>query len=339
MSVSAFTRVCELGTLPKLVAEAAGPKAVEQLFNEQEVPVALLETPGAPLLYRDCLGLYRKAADITTDRSLGLRVGTDVSVRNLGLFGQYVAAAPSLGRALVRCKDTIGFHTNRSSVDVEHHGNNIKLVYRCSEQGKVGWDQYADVMVCVMVDIVRCYLGPVWVPKWIEVGHCSNARRRDVEDHFGVPVLISRHAAAIVFGRALVGVVQSDRPASRSLVTRADVERYGQSLPKDVVGATVEIVRQRLLRGRTDLEGAADKLGLAPRTFQRRLSEEGASYKCILSVCRRKRAANMLARDEFSVADIADLLGYASQSHFSRAFKQWMGVAPGVFRSSVHYNA
>ena len=57
-----------------MVAESAGPGAVGQIFQEQEVPVSILDRPDAPLLYRDFLGLYRRAADATGQPGIGLQV-------------------------------------------------------------------------------------------------------------------------------------------------------------------------------------------------------------------------------------------------------------------------
>ena len=336
MSVKAYTRVCDLGSLPTLVAESAGPGAVRQIFQEQEVPVSILDRADAPLLSGDCLGLYRRAADTTGQPDIGLQVGAQLGISDLGLFGRYVSEAPTLGNALVRSKDTIRFHETCSDVRFEYTGKDIRFIYQCCGQSNVGWRQRGDVVVCVLIDIVRCYLGPEWVPNHIEVSHRSGARGRELEDHFGVPVLSDRTAVAIVFNKGLLGAAQIQRTALPVAVTRADVVRQGATLPPNFVGMAAHIVHQRLLMGRTDLEGAAAKLGIGTRTFQRRLNGDGLSYNRLLSKCLKTRAADLLAENELSVADIADVLGYSSQTHFTRAFKRWAGVSPGKFRASAH---
>jgi len=339
MSVKAYTRVCDLGSLPRLVAEGAGPGAVQQIFQEQEVPVSILDRPDTPLLYRDCLGLYRRAADVTGRPGIGLQVGAQLGIRDLGLFGRYVSEAPTLGHALVRSKDTVRYHETCSDVCFEYLGRDIRFIYHCCGQSNIGWRQHGDVIVCVLIDIVRCYLGPEWVPNYIEVCHRSAARCRALEDHFGVPVVSDRTAVAIVFNKGLLGAAQIRGIALPGTVTRADVVRQGATLPPNFVGMAAHVVHQRLLMGRTDLEGAAAKLGIGTRTFQRRLNGDGLSYNRLLSKCLKARAADLLAENELSVADIADALGYSSQTHFTRAFKRWAGVSPGKFRASVQATA
>ncbi|MGS5404551.1 helix-turn-helix domain-containing protein [Acinetobacter junii] len=40
----------------------------------------------------------------------------------------------------------------------------------------------------------------------------------------------------------------------------------------------------------------------------------------------------MLIKNELSIQEISESLGYADVSHFSRAFKNWTGVTPKAFR-------
>jgi AraC-like DNA-binding protein len=46
-------------------------------------------------------------------------------------------------------------------------------------------------------------------------------------------------------------------------------------------------------------------------------------------------AAAWLRNEHMTVAQVATLLGYESDASFSRAFKRFIGVAPGAFRPRV----
>jgi AraC family transcriptional regulator len=50
---------------------------------------------------------------------------------------------------------------------------------------------------------------------------------------------------------------------------------------------------------------------------------------------RLARATQMLFDRELSLADIAGATGFFDQSHFTRVFKSYYGVTPGVFRKSL----
>ncbi len=335
MSVQAFTRVCDLSILPELVAKTAGPMELHRIFQDQGVALELLNHPQEPLLQRDCLRLYQRAADVTGTRAFGLRIGAGGSIRKLGVQWEYATSAPSLKHALSRCVETIRLHQNFSHIDVTHEGSNVRFAYHCGDRRRIGWRQYADMIVCLMVDFVRCYAGDKWLPVRIEVNYRRDARGHDLEDHFDVPVLFDQPAIAIVFSKDVLYADPTQQIAATGVVTRSDLVIRHNALPADFAGVCLAIVRQRLMCGQTDMRGTAEKLGLGERTFQRRLRQTGQSYSRLLASCQKERAIHLLGDDKISLIELAIDLGYASQPQFSRAFKQWMGVSPGTYRQSI----
>jgi AraC family transcriptional regulator len=47
---------------------------------------------------------------------------------------------------------------------------------------------------------------------------------------------------------------------------------------------------------------------------------------------RIERATELLARPDHSLLDVAQLTGFQTQQHFSRVFRQRIGISPGAFR-------
>jgi AraC-like DNA-binding protein len=92
-----------------------------------------------------------------------------------------------------------------------------------------------------------------------------------------------------------------------------------------------EIVR-RLHRGEPRREEVAASLALADRTLQRRLAAENTSFQHLLDDARRELARKYLADARYSVAEIADLLGFGDTSNFFRASRRWFGLPPGQYR-------
>lgn len=80
------------------------------------------------------------------------------------------------------------------------------------------------------------------------------------------------------------------------------------------------------------LEEVADALHLTPQTLRRRLKDEGASFQEIKDNLRRDLAIHYLNTSEFSVQEIAVMLGFAETSNFHRAFKKWTGSTPRKYR-------
>ena len=80
------------------------------------------------------------------------------------------------------------------------------------------------------------------------------------------------------------------------------------------------------------LEELAERLHMSPYTLNRKLKREGVSYQQIKDRYRRDLAINMLTNQRVSIASIAAQVGFSEAGAFSRAFKNWTGVSPLVYR-------
>jgi AraC-like DNA-binding protein len=94
------------------------------------------------------------------------------------------------------------------------------------------------------------------------------------------------------------------------------------------------LLRERLDEGAT-AETLAERLHLSPRTLHRQLDEEGASLQQLKDEARRERAIELLHRTNRTVKHIALAVGFRNEKSFARAFRQWTGESPSVFRDNV----
>lgn len=76
----------------------------------------------------------------------------------------------------------------------------------------------------------------------------------------------------------------------------------------------------------------AESLHISERTLRRKLTAEGTSFQEVFNDVRYRMAREYLEATQLSVADIADLLGFADPSNFRRAFIQWSNQSPAHYR-------
>lgn len=81
-----------------------------------------------------------------------------------------------------------------------------------------------------------------------------------------------------------------------------------------------------------NMEQIARHLQMTTRTLRRKLSEEGTSFQLLKDEIRRDAAIHYLSQPTMGIATIAELLGFSEPAAFARAFKQWTGVSPSVYR-------
>ena len=98
-----------------------------------------------------------------------------------------------------------------------------------------------------------------------------------------------------------------------------------------VHGALLEL----LPSGHPTMDGVARALAVSTRTLQRRLREEGTSYRAVLGQTRESLARHYLTSSALSTAEISFLLGYEEPNSFYRAFRGWTGETPDAVRSAT----
>jgi AraC-like DNA-binding protein len=112
---------------------------------------------------------------------------------------------------------------------------------------------------------------------------------------------------------------------------RALEERSAQSS----ISEQVKWILKRLLAGsRPEVSTVARELGLSDRTLQRRIVDDGSSFRELLLEARMELAREYLTRPEVDIEEVAYLLGYEDANSFYRAFRTWEGTTPAHWKST-----
>lgn len=95
------------------------------------------------------------------------------------------------------------------------------------------------------------------------------------------------------------------------------------------------VLLEGLPSGQLSLEAVARRLATSPRSLQRRLRDEGTSFKAVVRDTRESLARYYLSRTAHSSSEIAYLLGFEDPTSFFRAFQSWTGTTPDAVRRSL----
>jgi len=93
-----------------------------------------------------------------------------------------------------------------------------------------------------------------------------------------------------------------------------------------------DALRKDLASGRPPIAEVAHALGMSERTLQRRITEEGTTFRALLLQARQEMCRRLLADPSIGIDRTADLLGYRNTSAFHRAFREWEGITPGEWK-------
>jgi AraC-like DNA-binding protein len=195
---------------------------------------------------------------------------------------------------------------------------------------------FIDVCFAWVITIARRGIGVPFSPRRVELVQEPHPGDPGMhERYFGCAVKYGASRNALIFGAA-----DLDRPfvthnpeLLRLLTPHLDAE-LTHYVDARTTGDQVKGALKRVLAGRRPaMTDVAKELGLSTRTLQRRLNDEGVSFQQLLLDARRELARHYLMQPSLELNEAAYLLGYGDPNSFFRAFHEWEGTSPGVWRA------
>lgn len=97
-----------------------------------------------------------------------------------------------------------------------------------------------------------------------------------------------------------------------------------------------DYIRKNLQDTQMDIDRLAEYMNMSRPTFYRKIKSLSAlSPKELIDITRLKKAASLIAENEYSLAEVARLVGYSSQSLFSRNFQKHFNASPQEYMNSL----
>ena len=277
--------------------------------------------------------LWQAITERLPDPALGLRLGGDVRIRELGLVGYTMVFSGTLGAALRRFSrySRILADTFVVQLDASPEANWVRLD---AQPALRAYRQAADARLAAVLAMCRELTGTDVTPLSVQFPYRQPADTREYERFFQAP---------LEFGALATGFLLDEndlkRPVSSSDET---LTGYLDTLAAQVLAQLGEerTVRDHVRRalwsqlseGLPDLDRVARLLGMGARTLQRRLREEGTSFAAVLAELRQDMAEALLREGRLTVSEVAFLTGYSDAGSFHRAFRRRTGVSPRAFR-------
>lgn len=114
------------------------------------------------------------------------------------------------------------------------------------------------------------------------------------------------------------------------------LERNRQTGREDVVEKAIAYLQSNYGNPNISAQYLADKYHITPSYFSRLFHEKcGCTFPDYLAALRIERARELLLeRENLSIQEICELVGYSNASYFTTSFKKKYGMTPGQFRRS-----
>jgi AraC-like DNA-binding protein len=323
------TSVFPAGTLLALIDTLAGLGLERSaLLRAAGVDPELAAVPGAVVPSDSWAATWSEA---TTRGGTGtaIRAGLTLPLGAFGLIDYLVGSAPTLGDALEVLVARFGGIATLFTFSVDRGAGLVRM-----EGHGAAPDTNAEFTLAVLVRRVR-ELAAAEVPLIDATLPGARSPEAPQELLLGLPVLFGACETSLrVAPRAFCIPSRSADPGLFSVLEQlADRLDIGPAGPHFEAGVRA-CVRAGLAAGAFEQAQVARHLGMSERTLGRRLEERGLRFRGLVDEVRMAEAERLL-RASRPVAEVAEALGYAEQSAFSRAFRRWKGEAPRTWAKRV----
>jgi AraC-like DNA-binding protein len=262
--------------------------------------------------------------------NLGVLAARQIHIGDLGAFGRIIRQSLTLNDALLNAAKLMPSYNSAHRLWLEPHGDQVRLCHKYVRDFGLGRKFADQFTLSLLIDVVRVVTGPRWLPSEIHIerGVADGA----ISELFGAPSA-ARDVSAIVFDKALLAEPLVRRIGAGAGAHNADHALLQETAPaSDFVSSLRQVIALFMRDDRLEIEQIAALFGLRARTLQRRLAEEGIQYSNLVAQVRYDQAIRLLADQAIEVTDIAHELGYSDAANFTRAFRQWAGMAPSAYR-------
>jgi len=296
-----------------------------RLLREAGLPLACLDEPDRKIPAQAVRALLERSAALSGEEAFALRMAEGRRVSNLGVLGMLAREEPTMRRAL----QIFVLHGRRHNEALYLRIEEAQGIATLLEEFLVGDDgptrQATELVLAVALRILRLFLGPEWQPRRISLAHAPPA---DLSVHRRVL------GTALEFHGAFNGIVcrsaDLDMPIlSADPVVAHYVRQQLQAVPGAEARCSDEVRQLALLlmpRGQCTAEQVALHLGVHRRTLHRQLAREGAVFADLLSAIRRELGARYVRTGRRPLTEVAQQLGFADLSAFSRWYRSTYGV-------------
>lgn len=301
-----------------------------ELFELMKLDREQLSQPGRMVTVDECEKLFNYGNDNLNCTDIGFRIGKWRDSGHLSLVGHIMNCCENVGQVFQVLKryETLAGNISTSVLTQEGADMSLKWIghYKCSHH-------ISEEEVARWVAFVGKSTTGDFFPKDVHFSHSCHGDIDIYRDYFQCPVHFSSSYTGIVFDKNLLQkpIVGFNPELLKLLMGYADmiVDKKQKGADSDMI--TRFILQQLPVKVPTVVE-AAEYLGISQRTLQRKIKERGTSFKSMIEDVRKEYAFNYLLQSNYKMSYIAQVLGYAEQSVFHRAFKRWTGLTPGEYR-------
>ena len=301
---------------------------VDGLFSELSIDQSRLMDTNYRIPVVVMTKLWRSSVLMTGDDAFALRVAESVSPTTFFALGYAAMASKSFVEAVNRVIRNARLVSDIANLKLDMSSDGIRLYFSVREDSPDIAYESVDAFMASMIHISRQYMHATLPLLAVELMRPEPRNSERYHDFFGLQVSFDSNANTILVDpsaiHALVPTYNSDLLEANEKVMAEYLDQTGLTSTTDHVRTQIA----KLLPEEPVLERVAESMHMSDRKLQRHLKSESTTYQKVLDAYRHEKAEQWLNGGQKNIKQVSDLLGFANQSAFTRAFKRWTGMTP-----------
>ncbi|WOX05164.1 helix-turn-helix transcriptional regulator [Microbulbifer pacificus] len=297
---------------------------------------AQLRDPNTYISYTRLADLLDATALACDEPLFSLNLTAEQSVLALGEIALSIRQQQTLADALTYSNHHISLHAYGVHVQQRPRGDILELQLTFDFTNASGLTQLMQLSAGQAFNLVAQMVGNTGSALKLHLPQPAPAASIDTPLPYKENILYGSNFAGISFPLSwLPRKPQYDEQLLREHFQQRI--RLLQSIyPGNLQAQVCHIIGNLLPSGESNIERVAAALNLHPRVLQKKLQQDGISFRELLQQTRMEVAKRNLQHGQLSVTDLALNLGYADVAIFSRNFKRWTGVSPSAWKKTAN---
>jgi len=281
--------------------------------------------------------LFQLITDETGDQTFGLHVGESVKPGSLNALGYALMSSQNVHEAYQLQKTFGGVIADCGVLSLKQKGFICHLEFTVVNDDMELVRSLNDMFMAMFWEYCK------WITRadgeliGVNLSHAPPENEQEYVRIFGVQPNFSEPKCSLVFDSKYLSAPLHQTDTELNSLMKQKAENLYLSGKTD---ASIHILVSKQIQKLMPVQKAtltvvASALNMSERSLGRKLKLEGYSYKSILLNVRESMALGYLKGIEFTVTEIARLLGYRDYSAFSHAFRVWTGYSPTEYREKL----
>ena len=289
---------------------------------------------GARISDGDFSRLAANALELTGNPTLGLDLGLRLNLSAHAVLGQAFMTCRDLGQVVELF--LAYHHLLAPGLYLEFDILDELCVLTTEISNDESMQQFSyEVLYAAFLNTLRGLLNTQNLALRVEVPYPAPPHAGRYREVFGDDVHFDCVRGRILFRRGLLATpLPSSNPALRNLYEQECVRLLADLEEENSVSEQTLRLLRKLEGQYPQMPQIANILNLSPRTYRRRLEEEGQSFQALLDKVRVEHATRYLQNTRLPLSSIAYMVGFNDASNFRRAYLKWTGHSPREVRNA-----